>query len=1178
MCGDGVLAGEEECDDGNTAGFDGCSADCSVLEAGWTCSNTTCVASYCSKDLGSFISFFNLTVQSPIQTFEGDLLGVLSVFRAVSTLDILGNLPYAYAKQFDIHYDSGDSSIFSELPYFDSNGTLHLRILPFRNGISVWWVSLVLIVDGIEKHSSMTQPLEIIVNPVNSRPNFDLVSKVTLLEDSGFIIVNAASNISAGGKDEEEWQQLSFIVAHLSGNASIFVTPPALDRHGRLVLETQPDANGETFWSVTLIDDGGDLNGGVNNQSVSLFVIDVLAVNDAPSFFLPSTVLILEEDEDKPSVVQLATNIAPGPWNELDQNVAFIIAPNTLAEVGQSSSLFIFSNGSLVLKHSDLVNAQLTLNISLVDSGDELHGGKARSRIQQVVADIVLRAPAVNLSAYQTGPQELTVAWSHEWLGSRSPSAVRLAFSVVVSNCSKASANTSNFTCHVPFNASIPASNCSKLKCHIALPFGRLLHASTYHVEVIAVNRRGNGKLASDHVLMISRPSVPLAPQISRQMLVYPHIHSVFLQWEPPHEDGDGSQDAKMQLTYEVVVAFGGNSHSMAFNMSAPNGTTGQDLFSAELRFVWQPDLQRFLLTFGISAELYGGKGDQVTAQISAKNSFWTSAISEATFPAITLPSSVLELQVNEIREGAELRWLTPEDNGSGTRGKVGFLLNVTTCGGVTSQYRCTFQTLSLDLTSGPSMGKFAFNVSKEYMPIAAEYSFNLFAFNTLGKSLPATTSADIGLNPVIIHPSVAIVYLMIPAAHSTDLHIWAGALKLEQLVISVANLPWQLLPALAVRASLMTGNSSNQLALNITGSQKRGRELAINLGEAFAQVHTCATATTLCSGSIRIAFLQQAWKDVSLPIVAMVYPQPYVEALYAATGPEGGGTLVRIVIVIPHGPRTMQGAGLLTFADQNSEDLSVKFSCAGGERAAEYLVLALSNDAAETNSLTGSDWIKKDLTVLVPRAPCNCPAEAQITVFLSGSPVLTDDAAMSKLVFQYVGMNIESITPVAGITCPGSGGVELTLLLSNLGSTVTDFNISVAGIAVTMSSSPERSDGDRMVLKFVTPEMPVELQGPVNVEVLLFGGRVLQKTWQYLAAPLPVIEKKMFLIDGYPKRWMRVGPGSSTVRFTVSNLLPQYWYIHNLMIYRCVVSWYCRNVSSGIHHEQGLNMDAVFV
>jgi len=39
ICGNGHIDPGEACDDGNTVGGDGCSADCSMVEAGWTCPN-----------------------------------------------------------------------------------------------------------------------------------------------------------------------------------------------------------------------------------------------------------------------------------------------------------------------------------------------------------------------------------------------------------------------------------------------------------------------------------------------------------------------------------------------------------------------------------------------------------------------------------------------------------------------------------------------------------------------------------------------------------------------------------------------------------------------------------------------------------------------------------------------------------------------------------------------------------------------------------------------------------------------------------------------------------------------------------------------------------------------------------------------------------------------------------
>lgn len=41
VCGDGLRAGWEECDDGNEVDGDGCSSMC-VVEEGWTCLISTC--------------------------------------------------------------------------------------------------------------------------------------------------------------------------------------------------------------------------------------------------------------------------------------------------------------------------------------------------------------------------------------------------------------------------------------------------------------------------------------------------------------------------------------------------------------------------------------------------------------------------------------------------------------------------------------------------------------------------------------------------------------------------------------------------------------------------------------------------------------------------------------------------------------------------------------------------------------------------------------------------------------------------------------------------------------------------------------------------------------------------------------------------------------------------------
>jgi len=53
-CGDGVVTGLEECDDGNLESKDGCSSSC-VIEWGWNCSRLVCGQSSCNEVCGNTI-------------------------------------------------------------------------------------------------------------------------------------------------------------------------------------------------------------------------------------------------------------------------------------------------------------------------------------------------------------------------------------------------------------------------------------------------------------------------------------------------------------------------------------------------------------------------------------------------------------------------------------------------------------------------------------------------------------------------------------------------------------------------------------------------------------------------------------------------------------------------------------------------------------------------------------------------------------------------------------------------------------------------------------------------------------------------------------------------------------------------------------------------------------------
>ena len=559
------------------------------------------------------------------------------------------------------------------------------------------------------------------------------------------------------------------------------------------------------------------------------------------------------------------------------------------------------------------------------------------------------------------------------------------------------------------------------------------------------------------------------------------------------------------------------------------------------LYYSWQLDLQRFSLGFGPNLQLYGNKGDDVTVSLSVSNDWWTSAVSHSTFRASTIPASVSDMQVSEVSDGVTLNWLEPQDHGTGDRlSSINFVLNISTCGGVTSAHRCTFHMLTTN-ASKSAAGRYVAAVSKDLTPLAAEYQFKVFAVNHVGMSLPATFSLDVGLIPVIMSPSGAL-HLMLPAADSASFHIWAGASKLHQLVVNIANLPQQLLPDLSASASLTINGATSTVQLSAAGTQKRSRELTVDLFGAIERIRDCILERSRCSGSLDLQLVEQPWKRLSMAVTTMVYPAPQLQAVYAAKGPEGGGRMMRLVLVDYQGPRTRQAAGLANLLDSESTDLAVTFACGGFEESAKYVELADSQVAVAPGvaAFDGFSSVARDLLVLVPPSPCPAPAEAQVTVLLSESN-LFPDVVSSLLKYEYVGMFMESIAPGSGISCPGSGGVELTIILSNAGSSLGDLNISIAGFAVGLASAPKPGAGDRMVITVMTPELPLALQGPVDIVIRLSGGRLLQSVWQYISPPTPAINKKTFTVDGFQKRWMRQGPGESILRFTVSNLLTKY-------------------------------------
>lgn len=194
------------------------------------------------------------------------------------------------------------------------------------------------------------------INPVNDRPQFSGGVDVVVSEDTGSgnpdvspgdvglsVIDQWATNILAGpptALDENRGstaQSVTFEINWLSGTspADLFDDLPSVDpATGQLRFKTKANSNGRALFEVAAFDDGpiGFLDDdptrpeNLNRSVARQFEIEVLAVNDPPTFTPGGDITVVEDSG--PFNISWATDILPGPQDEVDagQAVSFDVA------------------------------------------------------------------------------------------------------------------------------------------------------------------------------------------------------------------------------------------------------------------------------------------------------------------------------------------------------------------------------------------------------------------------------------------------------------------------------------------------------------------------------------------------------------------------------------------------------------------------------------------------------------------------------------------------------------------------------------------------------------------------------------------------------------------------------------------------------------------------------------
>ena len=277
---------------------------------------------------------------------------------------------------------NSNPSLFSVQPSVSPSGTLTYTAAPNAYGSAT--ITIVAQDNGGTANggndTSAPQTSSITVTPVNDAPSFTGGGDVTVNEDSGAYSAAWATGISAG--PNESGQTVSFNVTN--SNNALFSVQPAISASGVLTFTLAANANGSASVTVTLSDNGGTANGGVDTSAPQVFAINVTAVNDPPSFVSGGDQTVLE-DSGTTTVAPWATSISPGPADESGQTVSFnVTATNfslysTLPAISPSGDLTFtvapnaFGNSTVTVVAQDsagAMSAPQTFTITVLPVND----------------------------------------------------------------------------------------------------------------------------------------------------------------------------------------------------------------------------------------------------------------------------------------------------------------------------------------------------------------------------------------------------------------------------------------------------------------------------------------------------------------------------------------------------------------------------------------------------------------------------------------------------------------------------------------------------------------------------------------------------------------------------------------------------------------------------------------
>ena len=264
----------------------------------------------------------------------------------------------------------GNPNLFDVNPAISPTGTLTYTPAAQTGGSSTFTVE---VMDSGTTASggvnlSVPQTFTITVNTVNHAPSFVKGPNETVPENIGAQSLTAwASGISAGPPNEAS-QTVNFLVSN--NDHSLFSSQPAITADGTLTYTPAPGTSGTATVTVSLHDNGGTANGGVDTSPPQIFTITVSPSVATPQVVPMPPVSFTQGGAAGNVVVAMFSEVNGGPASDFSATINWGDGtPPTAGTVSQDSagSATTPATYSVLGSHVYTSSGAFTISVSIVD-------------------------------------------------------------------------------------------------------------------------------------------------------------------------------------------------------------------------------------------------------------------------------------------------------------------------------------------------------------------------------------------------------------------------------------------------------------------------------------------------------------------------------------------------------------------------------------------------------------------------------------------------------------------------------------------------------------------------------------------------------------------------------------------------------------------------------------------